>query len=333
MAEQGSDCGETGLLPDGNAGVVVPEVVDADAFEANVATDGHPEAADADRAASRPLGREDRTRSRRQNPLEDGTGMGGKVDRLRPGLRIGQVEVTIAVVLPMEVCDLTLPAAGKQDQPEHCDPQRVGRLPFGKGGPDARHLVPREHALLLRAPIAAQAGDRVASGRPGLDFLGLAHDHRKQGGRAVRRPRLVMESREPLLDIGPGDRADGPAFEVGQDGALEESAVGLRRARLPLERHPLDSRFSYHLEGCLGARTLEGAEHVDPLPDVGASLLQGHGFDVPESLVVVDTVSVDVEDEPLESGLVYAKAETFTLPVANDIGFPSWFRVANQSWG
>lgn len=138
--------------------------------------------------------------------VKDPAGGGGQPDGARSRLAVPQEEMALAEIPPLQGHDLASAAASQEQKPDRGD-QSVAFMPRQRLTQLAYFLAGKE-PLLAAPPVAPDPGARVAPLRAVTEHLGVAHDHRKDGQRAVSGGRGGPEGCEPLPDVRTRDRDD-----------------------------------------------------------------------------------------------------------------------------
>ena len=279
------------------AGVAVAQVMKAHVAQVGFLADSPPRLVEAVMAegAVRPRRRE-HPNYRSRHAVQDRAGGGRQPDRSRPGLAVGQEQLALAPVAPLQRANLAGATPGQQQQPDNGDLLRTVGLEADEYRRQAAYLRRRQEPFAPLAPVSLDARARIGSLRPVAVDLGLAHDDREHGNRAVRRHRGIVERREPEADIVGSDVADRASPEPGQNllvviapvdlegrgfpvaGVAPKDLVGDRLERDVRWRRGLfvtsfPDRGQQALGPSAGLVRTDGAGFTDDLPDPPAAVL------------------------------------------------------------
>ena len=248
----------------------------------------------------------------------------------RPGSRLGVGEPHLAGLqvdmVPVQVDDLVLAAAGQKQQPHRHRGVHPGAsllLGLVQRPSETLELLVGQEALVAARPIHRDLAARVAALRDRLPLLGGAIDPEQHLDRLVgRRGRLaqrMMERRHRRMI----DRQRRLPPERRQDVVVDRAAVGLRRSRLQahldhlleIGLHQLAHRrpFRQRHRLRLGDGLLAGLDPGDDLRRPAARLLRRDDPDAPDRHangvraagaclhhIVLASARIDAHPEPLE---------------------------------
>ena len=243
-------------LPQGDAGMGMPQVVEPDVGQAGLGAHLAPEPFQPARVAgSAGPGRGKHPSAPALQRVENLPGRFRQPDGAGSGLGVAQEDMALAVVRPSQRQDLALPAAGQQEKADDRDTERI---PFGmrrqSPGQPADLLVGQE-ALAPLAAVSPDAPARVGALRPEAHRLGLAHDDREDRHRPVGGDRRRVQGGEPVADLPPVDVGDRAPREMRQELVLEIVLVHFQGTRLPDPLMAFEHGPGDRLEqGLLGSR-------------------------------------------------------------------------------
>ena len=231
MAEQAADGVEVEAAHHRVAGEGVAAVVDAHVVEPRERAELVPAVAE---VGHRPLARavgEDEGRRARQGG-EHGARGRGKLERLRPGLGIGQQRAGAAYPVPPQAGDFGGPRAGEQQQPDGGG--GLGVLRVVEDEAEALELIERQEALAGLHLVAAHAATGIGALGPEVPELGLAHHDGEHGQGPVGVAGRGAHGVEPARHVGAGDVGDAHGGEERHPRrALEGFATATASPRSP----------------------------------------------------------------------------------------------------
>ena len=210
------------------------KVVEAHILQAGIGPDTRPEFTDG------AMGNGSRGSCRRKHPRrtpwkrrQDLAGGRRQPDHARPRLGIREVEMTLAILGPLERQDLLAAAPGQKQEADDRHICREARFMVLQHTPEPADFLDRAEALPSPPSVAPDAPARIASLGPVSIVLRTGHDDRENRQRPVGSDRRRMQGGEPLLDVAARDLRDLASLEPREELLAVVALVDVERTWLP----------------------------------------------------------------------------------------------------
>ena len=260
---------------------------------------------------------------RSRHAVQDRAGGGRQPDRSRPGLAVGQEQLTLAPVAPLQRANLARTTPGQQQQPDNGDLLRTVGLEAVEYRRQAAYLRRRQEPFAPLAPVSLDALARVAAFRAIAVDFGLAHDDGQDRSGPVCRCGLRVERGEPLPHVAAVDAGDRAALEARQDMVAVVVPVDLESSGLPVSRVAREDLVGNGLEhgffgrcGRVAASPDRGEHRRGPRAGFADARALGAGDGLPDTPALV----LAVDKVAFLARRPDTQTKTFQVPVTHVVG-------------